>query len=496
MSARRGQWPKWVHVLGSTSCRAGSITAGQMFIALLFTSSAAFSQTVSVTGGGGSPMPTAVAPPPEQVPALGESQIGFLDSLRSDRRIAPSPLVDRQFRDRVREAVSRHPEFQTAMAAREGARGATEESRAALRPQVTGQTDGGWRSFDQNRLFGVPERRYTSAGWGLVLRQLVFDFGAAEALVVSAEARERIAAARAEARRAELALRAIQVAIEFESAHLQEGLALENQAARVAIAQYVRERYELGGGPRSDVLRAQARVADALAGVVAARTRVAAARAGYREIFGAEPAGTTDLLAAAEVPEIGGASALAPVFATVRAAQAGREATQSELKAVAARALPQLNFESTFTRRDQIGDGFPGNDRTALFNFRYEFYTGGAAQARETQALSRLQQAEHEYQAAVLSFERFAAQVLAEASASDQLLLARIESAELAAASLRAVREQFAFRRGTLLDLLNAQEVLQAAGRDLIDAYAQQVFGSYRVLYIASRIDSHFGFAQ
>ena len=496
VSARQGQSPRRVHALGPTSRRAGPITAGQIFIALLLTWSAAFSQTVPVTGGSVSPTPTAVAPPPEQVPALGESQIGFLDALRSDRRIAPSPLVDRQFRDRVREAVSRHPEFQTAMAAREGARGAIEESRAALRPQVTGQTDGGWRSFDPNRLFGVPERRYTSAGWGLVLRQLVFDFGAAEALVVSAEARERIAAARAEARRAELALRAIQVAIEFESAHLQEGLALENQAARVAIAQYVRERYELGGGSRSDVLRAQARVADALAGVVAARTRVAAARAGYREIFGAEPAGITELLAAVEVSEIGGASVLAPVFATVRAAQAGREATQSELKAVAARALPQLNFESTFTRRDQIGDGFPGNDRTALFNFRYEFYTGGAAQARETQALSRLQQAEHEYQAAVLSFDRFAAQVLAEASASDQLLLARIEAAELAAASLRAVREQFAFRRGTLLDLLNAQEVLQAAGRDLIDAYAQQVFGSYRVLYIASRIDSHFGFAQ
>lgn len=496
MSARQGRLPRRVYALGSTSGKAGSMTAGQIFIALLLTSSAAFSQTVPVTSGGVSPATTAVATSPEQVPALGESQIGFLDALRSGRRIAVSSVVDRQFRDRVREAVSRHPEFQAAMAAREGARGSTEESRAALRPQVTGQTDGGWRSFDQNRLFGVPERRYTSAGWGLVLRQLVFDFGAAEAVVVSAEARERIAAARAEARRAELALRAIQVAIEFESAHLQEGLALENQAARVAIAQYVRERYELGGGSRSDVLRAQARVADALAGVVAARTRVAAARAGYREIFGAEPAGTVDLLAAVEVRDVGDASLLAPVFATVRAAQAGREAAQSELKAVAARALPQLNFESTFTRRDQIGDGFPGNDRTALFNFRYEFYTGGAAQARETQALSRVQQSDHDFQTAVLAFERFAAQVLAEASASDQLLLARIESAELAAASLRAVREQFAFRRGTLLDLLNAQEVLQAAGRDLIDAYAQQVFGSYRLLYIASRVDSHFGFAQ
>ncbi len=496
VSARQDRTTRRVRVSGSSNDGMNRSAAGLVLIALLLTSPAVFAQTLPFTGGGVATTPTAALSPPEQVPALGESQIGFLDALRSDRRIAVSSVVDRQFRDRVREAVSRHPEFQTAMAAKEGARGSTEESRAALRPQVTGQTDGGWRSFDQNRLFGVPERRYTSAGWGLALRQLVFDFGSAEAAVMSAEARERIAAARAEARRAELALRAIQVAIEFESAHLQEGLALENQTARVAIAQYVRERYELGGGSRSDVLRAQARVADALAGAVAARTRVAAARAGYREIFGAEPAGTVDLLAAVEVRDVGGASLLAPVFATVRAAQAGREAAQSELKAVAARALPQLNFESTFTRRDQIGDGFPGNDRTALFNFRYEFYTGGAAQARETQALSRLQQADHDYQAAVLAFERFAAQVLAESSASDQLLLARIEAAELAAASLRAVREQFAFRRGTLLDLLNAQEVLQAAGRELIDAYAQQVFGSYRVLYIASRLDSHFGFAQ
>ena len=185
VSARQGQLPRQALVPGSSSHRAGWHIAGRALVALLLAPPAAFSQTLPVTGGGVAPIPIAAASPPEQVPALGESQIGFLDALRSDRRIAVSPVVDRQFRDRVREAVSRHPEFQTAMAAREGARGATEESRAALRPQVTGQTDGGWRSFDQNRLFGVPERRYTSAGWGLVLRQLVFDFGAAEAVVVA-----------------------------------------------------------------------------------------------------------------------------------------------------------------------------------------------------------------------------------------------------------------------------------------------------------------------
>jgi len=433
-----------------------------------------------------------VAPIHEQVPGLGEAQIGFLEALRSSRGVAESQARERQFRTAVREAVKRHPELQGAVAAQFGARGFTEETRAGLRPQVSGQTEGGWRSFDANRLFGVPERRYNSAGWGLSFRQLLFDFGAAESAVRSAEARERIAAARVEARRSELALRAVQAAIEFETAQLQSALARENERARLAIAQYVRERYELGGGSLSDVLRAQARVADAQAGSVAALTRVESAAAGYREIFGAEPVAGGGPMRAVEVSDVGSTGQMAAGFATVRAASAAREAAQSELKSVSARALPQLNLEGTFTRRDQLGDGWPANDRAALLSFRYEFYTGGAAQARESQAVSRLDQADQDYQAAVLAFERFASQVLAEARASEQLVRARVEAAELAASSLRAVREQFAFRRGTLLDLLNAQEVLQAAGRELIDAYAQQVFGSYRILYVASRLDTKF----
>ncbi len=433
------------------------------------------------------------APIHEQVPGLGEAQIGFLEALRASRGRAESQASERQFRDAVRDAVKRHPEVQGAVAAQFGARGFTEEAKASLRPQVSGQTEGGWRSFDANRLFGVPERRYNSAGWGLSFRQLLFDFGAAESAVRSAEARERIAAARVEARRSELVLRAVQAAIEFETARLQSALARENERARLAIAQYVRDRYELGGGSLSDVLRAQARVADAQAGSVAALTRVESAAAAYREIFGVEPAEGSGPMRTVEVPDVGSTGQMAAGFATVRAASAAREAAQSELKSVAARALPQLNLEGTFTRRDQVGDGWPANDRAALLNFRYEFYTGGAAQARESQALARLDQADQDYQSAVLSFERFASQVLAEARSSEQLVRARVEAAELAASSLRAVREQFAFRRGTLLDLLNAQEVLQAAGRELIDAYAQQVFGSYRVLYVASRLDTKFG---
>lgn len=433
---------------------------------------------------------TAVA---EQVPALGEAQIGFLDALRSARRTALAGADDRRFRSSVREAVRQHPEWIGALAAQEGARAATDETRAALLPQVVGQTDGGWRSYDPNRLLGTPERRFSSAGFGVSIRQLLYDFGSAEMAVRSGEARERIAAARAEARRAEIALRAVQAVIDLDAARLQEALARENVQARSAISLYVQQRHELGGGAFSDVLRARAREADARAGAVAALTRVESANASYREVFGTEPPVALEAFSLVDTAAVARVSDLTPAFASVRAASAGREAAEAELRSIISRALPQLNFEGAVSRRDLVGDGWPGNDRTALLNFRYEFYTGGAAQARELQARSRMEQAESDYRSAVLSFERFAAQVFAEARSSDLLLSARIEAVDLAASSLRAVREQFAFRRGTLLDLLNAQEVLQAAGRDLIEGYAQQVLSAYRVLYVASRIDRHFG---
>ena len=52
--------------------------------------------------------------------------------------------------------------------------------------------------------------------------------------------------------------------------------------------------------------------------------------------------------------------------------------------------------------------------------------------------------------------------------------------------SFEAVREQFAFRRGTLLDLLRAQEDLYLAGRDLIDGVIDHAVARYRLLHLGS----------
>ena len=49
-------------------------------------------------------------------------------------------------------------------------------------------------------------------------------------------------------------------------------------------------------------------------------------------------------------------------------------------------------------------------------------------------------------------------------------------------------REQVAFRRGTLLDLLRAQEELYIAGHDLIDGVVDHALARHRLLHLAMEL--------
>ena len=52
-----------------------------------------------------------------------------------------------------------------------------------------------------------------------------------------------------------------------------------------------------------------------------------------------------------------------------------------------------------------------------------------------------------------------------------------------------AVKELFAFNRGSLLDLLRVQEDLYNAGRDLINASIDRRLAQYRLLHLASELE-------
>jgi outer membrane protein TolC len=94
---------------------------------------------------------------------------------------------------------------------------------------------------------------------------------------------------------------------------------------------------------------------------------------------------------------------------------------------------------------------------------------------------------------AELEYKRQLEQLTLEVASIGQLVSSRQTAAALAADSLRMVREQYAYRRGTLLDLLTAQESLYIAGRDLIDAQVDKALLAYKLMSTAALLNQFMG---
>jgi outer membrane protein TolC len=247
------------------------------------------------------------------------------------------------------------------------------------------------------------------------------------------------------------------------------------------------------------VVRAQSRVAEARANVTSAQKNLGAVQASYREFFGEDYRSVTATSAVFEVnatgdwlSEVGLAGQLGW---KVRMAQSAKTAAQADLKSTEGKSLASFSLEYSNTRRDWLAPGVPGTDQTVAIVARQTLYTGGADTARIAQAQQKVNQAQEELDSAQLEYKRLLDQAVLEVEALEPLVDSRRIAAELAADSLRMVREQYAYRRGTLLDLLTAQETLYFAGRDLIDAQIDKAMAVYKLLSVSALLNRFVGLA-
>jgi len=435
---------------------------------------------------------------PPRVAVLGEDLIGAVAKELPSERARRLAMPYDEFKLRVRDAVLAFPDVGVAQSQLGIAQAGTSESRAPLLPQINGFSESGKRSVGQDSYLGTPAYSRDGSNYGVSVRQVLFDFGAAIFGFQSGKAKERAAQELLNSKRSEQALKTVASVIDLERARAQMNLANDNASSRLAIVKLVRERFDLGGGSKPDIIRAEARFAESLATVTNAQNRLKAAEAGYREAFAANPIGiirgpnfevTVDKLDAT-------AEQMASSYPGLLQLAQLRDSADAEAKAALARTLPSLNFAY-----DNIINGVsaplaPSRTTNALLQLKYNFYTGGAESARKDQATLKAKQAEQEFQSGLRQYERVLTQNQADVRNSDALVAARRVAAGSAISSMRAVREQFAFNKGTLLDLLTVQESLFNAGRDLVDAEADRQISRYRYLHLTSGLDQLFDLSE
>jgi adhesin transport system outer membrane protein len=397
---------------------------------------------------------------------------------------------------KIRAVVLAHPEVRLAREQRETATLATREAFAGFLPQVSANVESGLRRNERvsTPWSSIPAYQDNSKALAVSARQLIYDFGAVGSRVDSRTALKAAADARSEVKSSELTLRALTAWLEVFRG--QEILAVSrmNVLSRQQILSFIEEREQLGGSALGDVFRARARLADARATAVVAQNRLTVSEAVYREVFDEAPSAQLALPEAAPVAieRFANLSGWLSRNANLAEARAQTEAARHEAKSAAAALLPTIYLDITARRRDIGGQGVPGSDWTAGFSLKQNLYSGGAELARKQQAEQRATESQLGEDNLRRQVERAFSQSIADVKNSTEAVAARKEAVQVAAVALEAVREQFAFRRGTLLDLLRSQEELYTAGRDLIDSIVDHALVRYRLLNLAMELTPMF----
>ena len=431
---------------------------------------------------------------PPKVAVLSESLIGaVVKQLPAERRKRVAMPFD-EFKLRVRDAVLSYPDVGVADSQLGYAQSGSSLAFASLLPQVQGFSNSGKQTVGQDSYLGTPAYNRDGTSYGVTVRQVLFDFGATIFGFRAGKAQEAAAQELFNSKKSEQALKTVSAFIDLERARAQMTLAIENANSRLSIVKLVKERYELGGGAKPDIIRAESRYAEALANVTATQNRLKVAEAGYRDAFNKNPVAIING-PNYEVPitdQNKTAQELASSYPGLLQLARLKDAADETSSAAIAQMLPSFNLYYNNTTNGVSAPLAPSQSTTLQVQIAYNFYTGGSDTAKKDQAKYKSLQAEREFQSGLRQFEKVLSQNQAEVKNSDDLVAARKIAAVSAISSMRAVREQFAFNKGTLLDLLTAQESLYGAGRDLVDAEADRQVSRYRLLHLTAGLDKLF----
>lgn len=395
--------------------------------------------------------------------------------------------VNEEFNRRIQAAVAAHPALVAQQSQAAIARAETRAARAALYPRISADVNADIviaRRFNTGTSNVVESLRPDEqVNVGVSASQLIFDGGATFARIRSAKARRTESARSIDARINDLSLSALSAYHDVAVHQAILALGADYVAHHERLVSNVKERERAGAGSRSDVLRAEARLAAARSRVAQIKESARIADVRFAEYFRIAP--ETLRLPSYESVAVGTrdeAVSLAlqknPVVAAAAARTQGLEAERSAAKASR---LPELRATVTGTSFDVL-NGAEDYDVRAGVNMRYDLFAGGARGAAISRAKAAAEQQQNEEDRVRLEVERDAAIAFERREAANERLAA-LESALVANHQARAmVEERFRAARGDLIDVIQAENDWFEAGVAYLAGLADRDMASYELM--------------
>lgn len=404
------------------------------------------------------------------------------------RHLPRDPAFTVSFLESLRASVASHPRVLGADAAREEQSYRRREALGELYPQVSVDLDGRQRLASDfgDRFDNVVERSQpeTSVDARLTARQHLFDGGGVRHRVRSA--RDAVSAAQASLMQelSEISLRALMAQYDVALGAAEVALRGVQLSDYRTIRDKVATRYESGRGTRRDVSLAEARLATAEAQHLEAELRLEAARARYREIFGALPSAHKRPAIALDLPATADSAEQAAALNSPRLEEAGYQASSSResYEAQEGDLFPRLSFEVSATKFD-IEEGNQDYDVAGRLVLNYDFYTGGIRGARIDQARQQYARARFEETAVQREVFRDVRIAFDDAARKDRQIAILARAYVANRDSRQLFLEQFEATGGGLLELFEAGDDYYRAATDYLAGVAGADIARFRLAH-------------
>ncbi len=408
----------------------------------------------------------------------------------------PVPAVHAEtLQETIAYTIETNPEVLISMHQVRGSEERIAIERAGYLPKLGVSSSAGWERKESNTSGGDSKTTDRTGEATFSVQQMVFDGFRTSSRVESARMGSKSSLLMMHARAESIALRVVEVYLKVVRSEQLVELARENLAIHDEIHDQIAMRTRSGLARTSDLEQIRSRRARASANLVTAINTLSNSRSEYFNIVNRKP---DDLV----MPMLN--NAILPATLDEAMVMTGRDnpelkAASFDIKTYEAQAdatrsnfLPKMDIEVGQTWSDVRSD-IPTSDGdtdtlSAVLNFSYNLYNGGADKARRKEAAWRVEEAKASRELSYRNITRdlrLAWDAFIFLDGQIQYLEEHITASQAVA---RAYQQQFQLGKRSLLDLLDTENELFQSQRDFIQTVHEEVFARYRILHSTGQL--------
>ncbi|GAA4777612.1 outer membrane channel protein TolC [Stakelama sediminis] len=388
----------------------------------------------------------------------------------------------------IAAAIEHSPALEAARAQADAAQAGVDAARAERMPKLSVEGQVGTGRLDPKGYFGLQAADVTPRSAQATLELPLYAGGRIGAGL--REAKGNRDAAKEQVRGSELALR-VSVVHAYTNALAARRMIVRYQKLNAALDEVVRQaklKYQSGAGTSTEVAQAQARQAEAVAGLAGAKGQLAVAETQLEALAGV-PVTVSDILPGAPTLPPSAADAASRALTgnpQVLAAERMVKAASAGVDAAKAERLPTVGaYAQASTIRDQFFPGYAADSAVVGVRAKWELFSGGRNGAKQRGASAKLRMAEANMRQAQLQVRQQAVvdfQAVQTARALRDAAEARVTAADKA---LTGTQLEVKAGAKTQLDLLDAEREAIEAESNRVSAEGNLLVAAYRLRAIA-----------